>query len=834
MAENIVPQSRVEEILIATINGNEYTAAPQSRLEYLLLELKDVIEEGGGGGGEENVIESISLNGVDVPPDANKNVALTVITNTVNNLVNYYLKTETYSKTEVDTIVAAVKNGRFIVVSELPTEDIDQTAIYLVPKSEAGTRNIKDEYINLDGTTSGWEKIGDTEIDLSGYVTDDDLIAILEDYVTATSLATTLASYVTSLEMTTALAGKQNVLTAGNYIAIENNAIRVNRTLENPIVPYTYRVHTTSTDGTYASVDIDKKDEDGVVLDSVHIWYYEHQGIANAVTMDDFIKIYYDNRWVCVLLDDSETHQTGYQQTWNWNQSVDFSEVYDMEVDLSGKKLVIKEEMDAALADKQDKEEGKGLSTNDYTTPEKNKLAGLEAYDGFAGQSICYFESNNPNVEIYITGAGTTIESALGSEDQSKNLYMIRFTADAPATLTGRLFEYDEEYPVATMNPDLPIIYFDGTPFTREIHAGDYIIIKLTGTNPLTGMIVADFDSTLTGLRSDVKLNTQDLTTPSRTKNLLPMTVDGIKAANTAGTWSGNAYTLNGITFTLQADNDGNITGIKANGTSTNANVTLYLIDNYTIKSGTYQLNGSIGGSSGTYRIYCQNGDSYYASYDGDSEQSMLIDDSNTVQAGVLIRQANVTVNDQMFYPMIRPAAITDPTFAPYIPSVESRIEAAESGISELNSNLTSKQDATDNSLQTTDKTVVGGINEVKSGLNEVNSNLTNYEVIASVTGDGVKTTSALLSELYSLIDGVKKYFILNDNNSYRMATKSGSHAMFERIGVYNGVTYINSIDITSTGATWKEIAIAADGTLTVTDKSSDVPTSGKKIQLVR
>lgn len=37
--------------------------------------------------------------------------------------------------------------------------------------------------------------------------------------------------------------------------------------------------------------------------------------------------------------------------------------------------------------------------------------------------------------------------------------------------------------------------------------------------------------------------------------------------------------------------------------------------------------------------------------------------------------------------------------------------------IDTLNSNLSSKQNATDNNLQTTDKTVVGAINEVKSGL---------------------------------------------------------------------------------------------------------------------
>ena len=45
------PQSREEAILQATINGEEYTGSPESRIEELLLELKAVIEAGGGGGG---------------------------------------------------------------------------------------------------------------------------------------------------------------------------------------------------------------------------------------------------------------------------------------------------------------------------------------------------------------------------------------------------------------------------------------------------------------------------------------------------------------------------------------------------------------------------------------------------------------------------------------------------------------------------------------------------------------------------------------------------------------------------------------------------------------
>lgn len=44
------PQSRNEEILIAAIDGTEYNKPPQSRIEELLLELKEVIEAGAGAG----------------------------------------------------------------------------------------------------------------------------------------------------------------------------------------------------------------------------------------------------------------------------------------------------------------------------------------------------------------------------------------------------------------------------------------------------------------------------------------------------------------------------------------------------------------------------------------------------------------------------------------------------------------------------------------------------------------------------------------------------------------------------------------------------------------
>ena len=63
---NWTPESRIEEILFDTINGEEYNGLPESRVEELLLELKEVIEAGGGGGGGTSTIAwkpSVALDG---------------------------------------------------------------------------------------------------------------------------------------------------------------------------------------------------------------------------------------------------------------------------------------------------------------------------------------------------------------------------------------------------------------------------------------------------------------------------------------------------------------------------------------------------------------------------------------------------------------------------------------------------------------------------------------------------------------------------------------------------------------------------------------------------
>lgn len=82
-------------------------------------------------------------------------------------------------KSYVDSIAEAALE--IVVLNSLPTADASAYATYhnsivLVPKASAQTSNAKDEYVIMRSGSEGsytyaWEKIGDTEIDLSGYLT---------------------------------------------------------------------------------------------------------------------------------------------------------------------------------------------------------------------------------------------------------------------------------------------------------------------------------------------------------------------------------------------------------------------------------------------------------------------------------------------------------------------------------------------------------------------------------------------------------------------------------------------------------------------------------------
>lgn len=112
------------------------------------------------------------------------------ITNAVADLTNYYLKSETYTKTEIGNLISAIPKFDIEVVNALPSVDISETTIYLLTNAGTGT-NIYDEYIYVDNS---WEKLGSQNVDLSGYVPTSRTIAGIDlvDNVTASELRTAL------------------------------------------------------------------------------------------------------------------------------------------------------------------------------------------------------------------------------------------------------------------------------------------------------------------------------------------------------------------------------------------------------------------------------------------------------------------------------------------------------------------------------------------------------------------------------------------------------------------------------------------------------------------
>jgi len=137
------------------------------------------------------------------------------ITASVNNLVNYYLKSETFTKAEVNQLIAAVQQFTYQSVAELPTASADtMNKIYLVPSTNPETKNVKDEYITIavtdQGTTTySWEQIGTTTVDLSGYSTTEQMNAAI-----ANAIATALANYYTKAQTDAAITAAINLALA--------------------------------------------------------------------------------------------------------------------------------------------------------------------------------------------------------------------------------------------------------------------------------------------------------------------------------------------------------------------------------------------------------------------------------------------------------------------------------------------------------------------------------------------------------------------------------------------------------------------------------------------
>ena len=173
--------NKVNKVSGKQLSTEDFTTAEKNKLANI------------ENGAQVNTLENLIINGEEATI-VDKKIALNIITSAVSNLQNYYLKSETYTKTEVEELIGSTVGVTIEIVQELPT--VGQTnVIYFLPTE---TVNVYSQYIYT--ATDGWVLIGSTNVDLSNYYTKG--------------------------QVDTLLNGKQNVLTIDAFpTAMSNNPV---------------------------------------------------------------------------------------------------------------------------------------------------------------------------------------------------------------------------------------------------------------------------------------------------------------------------------------------------------------------------------------------------------------------------------------------------------------------------------------------------------------------------------------------------------------------------------------------------------------------------------
>lgn len=100
--------------------------------------------------------------------------SMIAVANFLNTQVQYTTAYNTQAKTtagainELKQLISLIPQFAIEVVEELPTEDISDTTIYLVPAEDPEVGNYYEEYIHVNDS---WELVGTTAVDLSAYYT---------------------------------------------------------------------------------------------------------------------------------------------------------------------------------------------------------------------------------------------------------------------------------------------------------------------------------------------------------------------------------------------------------------------------------------------------------------------------------------------------------------------------------------------------------------------------------------------------------------------------------------------------------------------------------------
>lgn len=160
--------TKVDKVTGKGLSTNDFTDALETKLE------------GVAAGAQVNVIETIKVNNTALTPSS-KTVNITVPTNN-NQLTNgagYQTASEVSSA--INSAIGDLEGIEFEIVQELP-QNGDKGKIYLVANTDPASNNTYTEYIWLTSSSS-YEKIGTTDVDLSDYYNTTNLVAITSNEI---------------------------------------------------------------------------------------------------------------------------------------------------------------------------------------------------------------------------------------------------------------------------------------------------------------------------------------------------------------------------------------------------------------------------------------------------------------------------------------------------------------------------------------------------------------------------------------------------------------------------------------------------------------------------
>ena len=232
---------KVDKVSGKGLSTNDFTAAYKTKLDGIAAEANKITVDSALSGTSTNPVQNKVVAERIGTIETNVSAAATTAGNAATSvaavkkdLANYYKKTETYSKAEINNKISAIPKFSITVCEALPDSNISKTTVYLLKSSKEETNNLYDEYIYVN---SKWEKLGTQTVgDIAGL--SQRMTAAEANIEQNTSSISTINANV---------AKKQNTLTAGTNITISGTTISAKDT--------TYNAATTTTAGLMSAAD---------------------------------------------------------------------------------------------------------------------------------------------------------------------------------------------------------------------------------------------------------------------------------------------------------------------------------------------------------------------------------------------------------------------------------------------------------------------------------------------------------------------------------------------------------------------------------------------------